>query len=605
MTVRETPPQPPARASRRYDLDWLRVAAFGLLILYHVALVYSPFDWHIRSHHTAPWVREALLVSSPWRLTLLFLVSGAALSFLCRNRTTGQILQARFSRLAPPLIFGVLVLVPIQSWIEATDKGFWTQGYVSWLASEFSPGGIANGVPVNHLWFLVYISAYSLAAVLLMQPQLVAALAPRLERALRGWRVLAWPIVYLIAIRILIFPWFGVTNRLSADWYNHALSFGAFLFGFLVVGREGVWRDLERLRFLSLTIGLTALPVVMIQDIHPGGGAWHGVPRAAVFALEQGAMIAAILGFASRHLRDAGGPVLSYLNEAIFPLYLAHQTVLVAAAWMLKPTGLPAAVEAFLLVAATVVGSLAIYEAVRRVAFLRPLWGLKPYGAETSPFVRRRRLLAFGVAGPVVALLTVVTAIAAYPGYNHATQYLSELGGASARDPAIFNTGVLAAGLMAGLAGAGFGLAIVALTNARLIGLLTAVVFGAAGVGLSAAAIYPWPDPRHMAINLGLGIQIAPLLLLWGLWRRRDLKRLKLFLGAIFIIMALLTLLTKHLLFPGTVTDANVGWWERAYAIVLVGWVAVAAIVLDRRLGAEAPPDVIHAENAHGARTKV
>lgn len=69
--------------------------------------------------------------------------------------------------------------------------------------------------------------------------------------------------------------------------------------------------------------------------------------------------------------------------------------------------------------------------------------------------------------------------------------------------------------------------------------------------------------------------------------------------------MAILTVLTKHLLFPGTVNDANVGWWERAYAIVLVGWVAIAAFVLDRRLGAEAPLEVIHAENAHGARTKV
>lgn len=89
----------------------------------------------------------------------------------------------------------------------------------------------------------------------------------------------------------------------------------------------------------------------------------------------------------------------------------------------------------------------------------------------------------------------------------------------------------------------------------------------------------------HAAVDVQGDRLVLALLLLWGLWRRRDLKRLKLFLGAIFIIMALLTLLTKHLLFPGTVTDANVGWWERAYAIVLVGWMAVAAIVLDRRLG--------------------
>lgn len=48
--------------------------------------------------------------------------------------------------------------------------------------------------------------------------------------------------------------------------------------------------------------------------------------------------------------------------------------------------------------------------------------------------------------------------------------------------------------------------------------------------------------------------------------------------------MAILTVLTKHLVFPGTVNDANVGWWERLYAIVLVCWVGVAAWVLDRKL---------------------
>ena len=48
--------------------------------------------------------------------------------------------------------------------------------------------------------------------------------------------------------------------------------------------------------------------------------------------------------------------------------------------------------------------------------------------------------------------------------------------------------------------------------------------------------------------------------------------------------MAVLTILTKHLIFKGLVNDANVGWWERAFAIVLVGWTGVAAYALERRL---------------------
>ena len=81
---------PPHSTERRLDLDWIRIGAFGLLILYHVALVYAPYDWHVHTTHTFPWLHEALLISNPWRLTLLFLVSGAALRLMSRRLTPTQ-----------------------------------------------------------------------------------------------------------------------------------------------------------------------------------------------------------------------------------------------------------------------------------------------------------------------------------------------------------------------------------------------------------------------------------------------------------------------------------------------------------------------------------
>jgi glucan biosynthesis protein C len=231
----------------------------------------------------------------------------------------------------------------------------------------------------------------------------------------------------------------------------------------------------------------------------------------------------------------------------------------------------------------TPAGNLPINGRVARIP-AQPLAGRTP--PRRSVFLRL--LLACGMAAPVLALASTLLAVAAYPHFNHARQYLSELGGATAARPAIFNAGVFAAGFLAALAGVGFGLAIAVLTRARIAGGLTATVFLLAGYGLAQAAIYPWPDPRHLAINLGLGIQIAPLLLLWGLWPRRDLRGLKLFLAAVFVAMAVLTVLTKHLVLPSLVNDFNVGWWERGYAIILVGWVGVAAFVLDRCLGRQA-----------------
>ena len=334
---------------RRYDLDWIRVGAFGLLILYHVGLVYGVYDWHIHSAHTFEWMREAILVTNPWRLTLLFLVSGAALRFMTFRRTPREVARARFERLVPPLIFGALVLVPIQSWIESMDKGGWpggVAGFVAWLGHEFGWSGLVDGVPVNHLWFIVYIAVYSLVAVVLWrQPGLIDRLGNGLEKALTGPRLLILPILYLFAIRWLLFPWFGLTNTLHNDWYNHALSLVAFLFGFSIVGRESLWRTMERYRWIALALAAVALPIMMVQVWHPGARAFWGVPKAAVYGIDQWAVIVAILGFGYRHLRDRGGPALNYLTQATFPLYLAHQTVLVAAVWIIRPANLPAPVE--------------------------------------------------------------------------------------------------------------------------------------------------------------------------------------------------------------------------------------------------------------------
>lgn len=369
---------PRVASGRRGDLDVIRVAAFGLLILYHVSLAYSPFDWHIHSAYTFDGLRAGLLITQPWRLTLLFLVSGAALRLASGGKSAPSVLASRAARLGPPLVFGVLLLVPVQAWIEATDKGSWRGDLWGWMAQQFSPAGVAAGVPVNHLWFVVYIAVYTVIALpLLARPASTAAVERALERALSGWRLLLLPAAYLILARVCLYYRFGLTNALVGDWYNHAQSLGAFLFGFLMVRREAVWAGFERLRWPAAALAAVALPVAMIQAVHPGGGAFHEVPRNAVFALDQWTTMVAILGFASRHLRGVGGPRLRYLNDAVFPCYLAHQTILVLAVWVVRPARLPAPVEIAILVAATVGGSLLTYEVVRRIPLIRPLWGLK------------------------------------------------------------------------------------------------------------------------------------------------------------------------------------------------------------------------------------
>ncbi len=200
---------------------------------------------------------------------------------------------------------------------------------------------------------------------------------------------------------------------------------------------------------------------------------------------------------------------------------------------------------------------------------------------------RRRWLLWAGIGAPLLAAASFVAATLTYPDFDHATQYISVLGSTAAPYPGIFNTGVLLSGIAAGLAGAGFGLALTALGGARIAAAATFLAFTLGAAGLILSTVWLYPDPMHAIINLGLGIQLAPAFILWGLAGVGGFRRLRIFLAIVFVAMLILTAITNYNfipLFPGVVNAENVGLWERIYAFVLVGWVGVTALVLERRL---------------------
>jgi peptidoglycan/LPS O-acetylase OafA/YrhL len=95
-----------------------------------------------------------------------------------------------------------------------------------------------------------------------------------------------------------------------------------------------------------------------------------------VFAIDQWAAMVAACGFA-RRLVKADSPARRYLTDAIFPFYIVHQTAIIAFAVWLRPLALPPLAEGLVLLAATVAACILTYELVRRVGWLRPLFGLK------------------------------------------------------------------------------------------------------------------------------------------------------------------------------------------------------------------------------------
>jgi glucans biosynthesis protein C len=114
---------PASPADRLLFLDWVRILAFAILVFYHVGMYYVTWEFHVKSPHASPFLEPWMRMSSPWRMDLLFVVSGAATSFmLLRQGASGALVRLRARRLLIPLLFGMLVVVPPQSFLEVMQK---------------------------------------------------------------------------------------------------------------------------------------------------------------------------------------------------------------------------------------------------------------------------------------------------------------------------------------------------------------------------------------------------------------------------------------------------------------------------------------------------
>lgn len=393
-------PQPQS-VERRLDLDWIRLAAFGLLILYHVGMLYVSWGFHVKSGHRLRELEALMLLLNPWRMALLFLVSGAATRFMLGTTEVTAFARRRSERLLIPLAFGMLVVVPPQSWAEVVEKlgfsgsypQFWLRHYLA-FDQGFCP--IADGrracivLPTwNHLWFVAYLWLYSMAltGLLALAPGL-ADRGQRLLERLPGALLLIGPAALLGLNRLLLFPAFPPRHIVVGDWYQHVLYGSAFLFGFLAARSPTLAQRMERLRWLALALAVAAFLAMLWLRAQPPGDLQR-LARPLVYGLDQWCWIVAILGFARRHLSGCDRPVRRYLVDAVFCFYLVHQTAIILAAHWLKPFALPARQEAALVIAITALSCAASYEIARRIGWLRPLFGI---AAD-----RRKRLSAPGL----------------------------------------------------------------------------------------------------------------------------------------------------------------------------------------------------------------
>lgn len=380
-------PPTPISTKRHYGMDWLRIAAFGLLIVYHVAMVFAPWAWVIHTPRSYPALIAPMALLTPWRLPLLFAVSGYASRKLF-DRSGGALpfARSRAARLLVPLAFGMAAVVPLEMWVRVMETGY-PHGYLHFWAVDYWRVGSFYGREFpswEHLWFVAYLAAYTLllAAALAWRGAAVLSWLDRVADWLaRGIRILWVPIAALVTLRLALLFVAAERQGLVSDWSGHAQYLPVFLFGFGIAGAPRLWDTIARVWKPALILAAIAgAAIVAIERAYPG----TAVPPHALMAFDRAARVAMAWGMilALFHIAETwwnrDHPWRKPLAEAVFPFYIVHHPAIVLLAWYSLPLGFGPVVEFGLLLGGTLAACVAVYAVGSRIRWMRPLIGLRP-----------------------------------------------------------------------------------------------------------------------------------------------------------------------------------------------------------------------------------
>ncbi|MGB8374709.1 MAG: acyltransferase family protein [Salegentibacter sp.] len=346
------------KTQRRYDIDWLRVIAIGLLLIYHIAIIFQPwamFIGFIRSDELMEGLWKPMSMLNVWRIPLLFYVSGMGVYFAIQKRTWKELLLERSKRILLPYIFGIIAIVPLHFLLF--------QKYYHLPFEYYAHQG--------HLWFLGNIFAY----VLILLPIFIYLKKIRNSRLMKGVSsLMGHPLgplsvsIFFALEAILVRP--QVFEMYAETWHGFFLGMLAFFFGFLFVySGKTFWQTIRKWRWLYLGLALTLymIRLIMFNLETPG----------YLMAFESNCWILTIFGLGYKFLNKPSS-TLTYLSQAAYPVYIIHMFVLYAGAIVILPLEIPVFLKFVAIVIFTGIGCFLIYEfIIRRISILRPLFGLK------------------------------------------------------------------------------------------------------------------------------------------------------------------------------------------------------------------------------------
>jgi len=377
-------------SSRQAYLDWLRILAILGVLFFHSAMAFvAEWGWHIKNKETSNLLLEFNFWLHLFRMPLLFFISGTVSYFMLQKKSSGSFIGLRFRRLFIPLIVGIFIIVPPQVYLERVTQGF-KGNFWDFYPSVFDFKAYPKGnTSWHHLWFIAYLLVYDI----LLAPFFKWSMSEKGKAALSFINQLAkgkW-------VYVLIIPNLVIYTALSLKYpeTNNLVQDGCYFFywlffllgGFICINFPSLMDSLERNRRFSFAVALLSIlfvnylrwnklePWTVIENWQHD---WRTYAYLAIETVVAWAWVFTAVGYGKKYLNKKH-KALDYINQAVYPFYILHQTIIVILVYYVVQTSDTIGMKYTFIVIVTFILSMSIYHLfIRPYAVTRFLFGMKP-----------------------------------------------------------------------------------------------------------------------------------------------------------------------------------------------------------------------------------
>jgi len=375
----------PKTKERLYYIDWLRVLAFGLLFVFHAARFFDIYPWHLKNATHSEFVNVFVGFTHGWRMPLIFFISGVGTFFALKSRKE-LFVKDRFKRLIVPFIFGAIILIPPQKYLEAITNG-WFEGsffeflknYPSWLLINRPGVNLSwTGHVGYHIWYLAFLFIMTLFSFPLLKALTKNNTVTKLLDSMASVKYGIFLFILLILLfEISLKPYFPG----YLDWADFFIYGMYFIIGYVFMTQRKFTELARKHTFIFLNIGIlitaiTAYVKSNFPELDPNNSLSLALMWAVVSCIGTYSWVMFLFGLSQRKL-NFNHKLLNSLNVGILPFYILHQTVIIAIGYYIIKMDLNIFSKFSIILSLSLAITIGLYQIIRRIKFLRTLFGMK------------------------------------------------------------------------------------------------------------------------------------------------------------------------------------------------------------------------------------